>query len=122
MNKLMQKALSIAQRIRGEKNVLAIYLFGSVAEGSVTPLSDIDIAVVLSPYDTQMVYEVMSYCSPIIDISIFNDLPPFMKFAVMSKGKLLYVKDQEKLDEMEIMAMKEYHEHVPLYEFFEVKT
>jgi|YelNatPaOPRAMG01_1025707.scaffolds.fasta_scaffold03068_19 predicted nucleotidyltransferase len=112
MNKTLRKIVSSLKKY---KNVVAVYVFGSRVKGKTTPLSDTDIAVFLHPYDEETALQVCAYSSPTIDTSVFNELPPYMKFEVIKNGKPIYVRDKEVLEDMVLMAMREYMDHFQFY-------
>ncbi|NYZ76797.1 nucleotidyltransferase domain-containing protein [Candidatus Micrarchaeota archaeon] len=106
----------IVSSLKKYDSVVAVYLFGSHARGRAGPMSDTDLAVFLHPYYRNTALELGSYSSPYVDIVIFNEAPPYLKFEIMRDGKPLYVRDKNKLEHMLFMAMKEYHDYVPFYE------
>jgi hypothetical protein len=98
---------------RGE--VQAIYLFGSHAKGSARPTSDIDICVITNkdiPRSTKE--EIMSNSSRNIDVSLFWDLPPTIRFRVFQEGKPLYTKDELSLQRIKVDTLKSYLDIQPM--------
>ena len=89
--------------------VEAIYLFGSYAKGNAKPTSDIDICVLTGrEIPKQVKEEILSNSSRGIDISIFWDLPPTIRFRVLKEGKLLYKKDEIGLQRIKVDTLKSY--------------
>jgi len=74
--------------------VLAIYLFGSKASGRAGPLSDTDLAVFLSDNSKKTIAQVGSMSSDKIDITIFEQAPPYLKYAILKNSKPIYVKNK----------------------------
>ena len=111
---------SIVKEISEDRKVLAIVLFGSAAKGKTKPMSDIDLAIVLEPYDFSSAASAEAKSSRTMDIVAFNDLPLFIQFEVMRDGKVLYCRDDERLRQVFLKSIKDYHFHVPLYEKFAV--
>ena len=98
---------------RGE--VQAIYLFGSHAKGSARPTSDIDICVITNKdIPRSAKEEIMSNSSRNIDVSLFWDLPPTIRFRVFQEGKLLYTKDELSLQRIKVDTLKSYLDIQPI--------
>ena len=111
-------AKKIASKLKSKRGILAVYLFGSCAKGKNSPVSDVDLAVFLDGRVKGAAQDALSYSSSKIDISIFNESPPYLKFEVMEGGKALFVRDKKRLEAMLVSALKEYHDHVGLYKRF----
>ena len=105
----------VLKRLKKIPEVQAVYLFGSYAKNKHRPVSDIDIAVLLYPFTKESEAEAGANSNRMVQVSIFNRLPPFLKWDIVKNGKKLFVRDKEIVRELEIRAIKEYHEHVPLY-------
>jgi predicted nucleotidyltransferase len=81
--------------------VVAAYLFGSQASGVTTPLSDVDIAVILeagvpSPGDVQalLISDLMlALGRSDVDVVILNAAPPLLKERAISRGRVIYCRD-----------------------------
>lgn len=89
--------------IKEKENIIAIYLFGSFADGSYNEKSDIDLAVL---YEKK--YDFTLHVSDMIDIEkIFEntkvdyidleEVNLFFRFSILKNGKIIYVKNEEKL-------------------------
>lgn len=107
-----------------EHKLAALYLFGSAAQGILTPVSDLDIAVLL-PEDVsseeyfdrqlQMTLDLMQLLhTDEIDLVILNHAPPLLKHQVVTKGKLLYCRDGSALKRFELRAFAEYLDFKPI--------
>lgn len=95
--------------------VEAIYVFGSYAKGKAKPISDIDICVLTKRNIPKRVKEeILSNSSKKIDISIFWDLPPTIRFRVFKEGKLLYKKDEIALQRVKVATLKSYLDIQPM--------
>ncbi|WRQ72874.1 MAG: nucleotidyltransferase domain-containing protein [Methanosarcinales archaeon Met12] len=93
----------------------AIYLFGSMAKGSVKPFSDIDLCVLTEKDISKKVKEeILSNSSKKIDISIFWDLPPTIRFRVLKEGEILYKKDDLTLQRAKVDTLKSYLDVQPM--------
>ena len=116
----MATTKELVNSLKKDKNVLTVMLFGSVATKKQKPMSDIDIAVMLSPYDAGSAAYAEASSNRELDIVVFNDLPPFIQFKVLREGKLIFCRAREKFRKQALLALKNYHFHLPLYEKFKV--
>lgn len=95
--------------------VEAIYLFGSHARGNAKPTSDIDICVLTGKNIPKRVKEeILSNSSRRMDISIFWDLPLTIRFRVLKEGKLLYKKDEIRLQRIKVDTLRSYLDIQPM--------
>jgi len=105
----------ILAELKSHPKVVAVYLFGSYVRGEATPLSDIDIAVILKDIDPQTEGEIGSLYSDKIDLVLFHRLPIYIQFEVLKEGKELFVADEEYLTEVRFQVIRDYLEHEWLY-------
>ncbi len=109
-----------------QSDVLAAYLFGSVAEGRSTPLSDVDIAVLLDAekvQDTflrrlQLMGELERFATRPVDVVVLNDAPLLLRYQVLRHGRLLYDRDPRARVEFEVRVGELYDDLQPSREFF----
>lgn len=95
--------------------VEAIYLFGSMAKGTVKPFSDIDICVLTDRDISKKAKEkILSKSSKKIDISLFWDLPPTIQFRVLREGRVLYKKSDLTLQRVKAETLKSYLDIQPM--------
>ena len=102
--------------------VVAAYLFGSQASGATTPLSDVDIAVLLeagvaSPGTVQaaLISDLMLVLRRSdIDVVILNAAPLLLKERAISRGRVLYCRDALARVRFEVAARREYFDTQPL--------
>lgn len=88
--------------LKKEKHVLAVLLFGSQVTKTTTPRSDIDITIV-APGTTQaerqkLLRTIWQQLSG-YDIKIFEDLPLYLKAAIIEKHKIIWTRDAGELGE-----------------------
>ncbi|MBO8183774.1 MAG: nucleotidyltransferase domain-containing protein [Archaeoglobus sp.] len=112
---LGQNIVKIIESIKNHPDVIAIYLFGSYAKGEQTPMSDVDIAVILGNLNPENEAEVGSLISPEIDVVLFHRLPLHIKFEIFRYGKELFVRDEGKLVEIKLEVMREYLDTYRMY-------
>jgi len=113
---LNHKLSEIIETIKAHPSVIAIfYLFGSHARGDATPLSDIDIAVIMENPSSEDEAEIGSLASPQIDVVLFHRLPLHIKHEVFRYGKEIFVRDEEKLLEIKLKVMSKYPDTSRMY-------
>lgn len=101
----MDKIPELTARVSGEPDVAAFFLFGSAAMGKLTPLSDLDFALLLSfgmskaeRFSRRLALEGILtglLGTDEIDVIVLNDCPPRMAHRILKEGKLLYCGDRE---------------------------
>lgn len=97
---------SLIEKLSLDEDIIALYLFGSYAEGKQTPVSDIDLAVLLERDFPQNSYfeKKLALLSTItsllktdeVDLVILNQVPPALSYRILSKGRLLFEKTDKK--------------------------
>jgi predicted nucleotidyltransferase len=102
----------------------AAYVYGSVARGTVTPFSDVDIALLLtqslSAYDRLQLEltiqgEVEATCGlPPADVRAINQAPLLVQGRIVQEGILLYELDRVRRVAFEVETRKRYFDFVPV--------
>ncbi|MCI0397400.1 MAG: nucleotidyltransferase domain-containing protein [Chloroflexi bacterium] len=125
---LTRQLKQILPALLGERPVMIAYLFGSMASGRTTPFSDVDIALVLKPdhglskYEQLMLSltieaELEPHLRPLEpDVRVLNDAPLAVQGKVLTKGKLLYSRDDDFRVEYEVYTRKLYFDFQPVLE------
>ena len=89
--------------------VTAVILYGSAARMSTTPLSDIDVCVVTSPGLSPEEWEsIMSHTGPLLDLVLFQDLSPSLRYRVIRDGKILFCRDWRALHRIKSGTLRQY--------------
>ncbi|MCX7792126.1 MAG: nucleotidyltransferase domain-containing protein [Chloroflexaceae bacterium] len=111
-----------------QEDIVAAYLFGSLAEGRATPRSDIDIAVLLGriPDDElgdlgrrlQLMEAFRRFADREVDVIILNTAPPLLRYQVLRHGRRLFERDRQARVEFEVRTGQEYEDLKPMYDFF----
>jgi len=102
----------------------AAYAFGSVARGTMTPFSDVDIALLLAapmtPYERleleltiQGDIEAASGFSP-VDVRAINQAPLLVQGRIVQQGILLYEGDRARRIAFEVATRKRYFDFAPV--------
>ena len=109
-----------------ERRVLALYLFGSAAGDRRTRLSDIDIAVLLPDSvpkgeyldrRLEMTVELMGLLhEDDIDLVILNEAPPLLKHRVVTRGRVVFCRDERARNRFEARVILEYLDFKPVLE------
>jgi|UniRef100_A0A7C3SNV7 predicted nucleotidyltransferase len=108
-----------AQRIlEKDPRVIFAYLFGGLAKGRITPISDIDIAVYLKDIKDEVdvfniKLELLTTLSEVlnteeIDIVILNNTPLPLKAKIIQNKKVLVDKDPNLRYSFESLTLREY--------------
>lgn len=84
--------------------VMGVILFGSHAEGTATPRSDIDVCIVGGPgkaplQTLRLAWRKATLGGRPYDLKAFEELPLYLKAQVMERGIVLLTKDEPKLSE-----------------------
>lgn len=109
---------------RGFSNVIAAYLFGSQTSGRPTPLSDVDVGILMDDDLTDMEsFRIeMSLLGKLqkifgtenIDLVVLNKAPLPIQFSATS-GRLLFTTNHEKRTNFEEYVRKYYIDCLPIY-------
>jgi hypothetical protein len=108
-------------KIRQDEDVLAAFLFGSVARGERTHLSDMDICLLLGPASTSFEPTALSrkrldYLKDFaFDIQIFQQLPLYVRRRVLKEGRILFVRNEALLYELALRTAQAFEDFRPFY-------
>lgn len=115
---------------RDSGQITAFYLFGSYAAGRQTPLSDIDLAVLLDNSVEQERYldnrlRLMGELSTIlgtdaVELVVLNESPPGLAYRVIRDGELLFAPEEGKgqLVDFKVRIMDRYFDFQPAQRIF----
>ncbi len=111
----------ILSDLKKKKDVEAVYLFGSYAQGKAGPLSDLDLAVLIkeSKELKESESEVSACSSALVDAVPFHRLPLYIQFEVFKYGRPLFIRNAAYLSQLKLKVLREYLDHVYLYERIE---
>ena len=111
-----------------DRPVLAAYVYGSVAENCLLATSDVDIALVWMPdfelgayarfqMELDIAIEIEKLCDiPDADVRSISDAPLRVQGQVLTKGVLLYSKDEDLRAAYEVLTRKRYFDFQPVLE------
>ena len=108
----------IVKKAEVDEDVLAVMLFGSYAKGE--PARDVDVCLVLFPTKASKGFNKRIEYSGVenLDISIFQDLPLYVRPRVIKEGVVLHCKDEDRLYDIAIRTAKEFELFRTKYELY----
>lgn len=108
----------LLDRARNDPDVLAVILFGSHARGEAGPGSDLDVCLVLvsgcdrdRAFDTKLAYSGAFD----VDLSLFHELPLYIRHRVLREGRVLFVRDEDALYEVAVRSAREFEDFRHIY-------
>jgi predicted nucleotidyltransferase len=110
--------------LKSKREVLAGYVFGSVATGRARRDSDVDIAVLVSDramqgdvfeYRLRLMAEIMRVLKrQDVDLIILNESPPLLAHRVLSKGKLIFERSASARVAFQVRTINRYLDSQPM--------
>lgn len=109
LNKELSRVLKQAKK---DREVIAVFLYGSFARGEQRKDSDIDLCLVLKENYPKSKFtakrlEYLKNVSENIDIQIFQQLPLYIRKEIL-KGKILLSKNEDRTYELVYKTIKEF--------------
>jgi predicted nucleotidyltransferase len=122
-DKIISRLQDELPRILNDHPVLFVYLHGSLARGQVTPLSDVDLALVteqilppLNRLDLELDIEtaLSEIGIPRADVRVINQAPLSVRGRVVTEGRLLYCRDEKSRVDFEAGTRSRYFDLLPV--------
>lgn len=125
-NKLKKNAIQskINQAFHGTSEVVAIYLYGSVATGKSGPLSDIDLGFLLEGSISPDEYfrkrlQLIAQCQNLLEFSpvevmVLNNSPLVLGHRIIFSGTLITENDHDQLVKFETELLSRYFDFRPM--------
>jgi len=119
MKKLKAKIDKILKIARQDDEILAVFLFGSVARLEEQETSDIDICLILKPgkYSSlglsEKKFEYLKLFD--LDVQIFQQLPLYIKMRVIKDGKKLFCANEDELYQSVFNTITEFEDYRGIY-------
>ncbi|KKL81480.1 hypothetical protein LCGC14_1994370 [marine sediment metagenome] len=120
---VMTKIPGVIAKIADDRDVVALYAFGSLADGNLKPLSELDFGILLSDsLDKQERFKksidlIDTFNETLktdeIDIVILNDGPLRFAYHILKTGKLLHCRDKNQLIDFVEKTIKLYLDFKP---------
>jgi len=111
----------LTERLEREPRVVCAYLFGSVARGTATPDSDVDLAILHQkapegyleqPFDLEA--DLSELVGRQVQIVVLESAPGDLVHRVLRDGKLLVDRDPSARIAFEVRARSEYFDMLPI--------
>ena len=99
----------IKRIVKKYPKINSVHLFGSALNRKTNKFSDIDICFI-GGVGFEDKIKIMGEFSENYDISFFEDLPIWIKKRVLSEGKIIYVKNLDKLYDENFEVVREYED------------
>lgn len=105
------------------REIREAYLFGSVARGSASAVSDIDVAVNVDPtalespgygYDAELGADLQTALQRVdVDVVTLNRAPPLLYHRVLRDGIRIFARDLSETTTREARALSRYFDYIP---------
>jgi predicted nucleotidyltransferase len=123
MNEHIESALrGLIARAEDDRDVLAVILFGSQARGEAGPGSDVDVCVVLeagAPSAIEASHKRLDYLAGRdLDVKIFQQVPLYIRSRVLKEGRVLFVRDEDRLYELAFRTARAFEDFRPYYQAY----
>ncbi len=107
-----------------KKEIIAVYLFGSRAEGVARPDSDLDIAVLVEKqpedrfaYRMGLAEDLEKLTGIHTEVVILQEVPLLLQFQVLKHGKLLFERDPAQRAAYQMHLMSRYYDYKRFFDF-----
>ena len=119
----------LIQYLEKHPEIEVAYIFGSVAQGKITPLSDIDIAILIdnaqideNAYRYGYKAEILSDFIKLlktnaIDLVILNEVNTLLRHRVLYSGKILHSKNEKKRIAFQTTTISKYNDYKQLMRY-----
>ena len=93
---MLENLIPVLERLKENKGIRAIFLFGSYAREDNHANSDIDLCIIGELSQNERM-KILRDTDEKFDISFFDELPIYIKFAIFREGKALFCNDEDYL-------------------------
>jgi predicted nucleotidyltransferase len=111
----------LATIVAGVSGVRLVYLFGSQVEGSLGPMSDYDLGVLVDHaadgrrIQARLTHElVRALRTDRVDVVLLNCAPIQLAYAIVAQGRVLYERDVAARVEYEAQILTRYGDYLPV--------
>ena len=117
---------NLASFFANQPEIIVAYLFGSQAKDTAGPMSDIDLAVLVSPavshekkypfgYRAHLITELSRVLhTNELDVIVLNEVPPLLKFQVIYHGEVIFCRSKNKRLDFQLQTFNEYQDIRPM--------
>jgi predicted nucleotidyltransferase len=110
----------LTARAEGDPEVLAVILFGSQARGDAGPGSDVDVCIVLDPGAPSGLEASRKRLDHLavsdLDVTIFQQLPLYIRSRILREGRVVFVRDEDRLYDLAIRTCRAFEDFRPYYQ------
>lgn len=127
-----QEVIAILQdTLASHQDIIAVFLFGSVAQDKAHRQSDLDVAVLFEqPLDPQQLFERLlligtlleSRLSVAIDLIALNSAPLLLQFQILQHGQLIVENDRTQRCLFQMRSMSRYYDAKPYLDHLREQT
>lgn len=116
----------LATFLAGQADVVLAYLFGSTAKRENDPLSDLDVAVLLSETmegrqvlerKLRLIQQVGALSPREVDLILLNETSPLLAYEVVRHGRLLHERTRHERNAFEVQTRKVFFDVKPMLHF-----
>ncbi|MBU1570361.1 MAG: nucleotidyltransferase domain-containing protein [Proteobacteria bacterium] len=111
----------IIKRCKNEDDIVAAYLFGSVAMNRMKSSSDLDVALLLES-GSESTFQLLQFGTDLekisgrrVDLVILTRSGELLKYQIRCFGKLIFERDENKRKKFEISGRKRYEDFIHLH-------
>lgn len=115
--KFMKSLNELVSKIRKNRKVWAIILFGSQAKKRATPISDIDVCVIGKLSEREKA-KIESLGDEKIRIVFFDELSLPIRFRIFKEGKFLYLKEESLVNSIKAETMSRFLDFKPILDYY----
>ena len=110
---------NLVKTVQQDNEILALFLFGSMARGDNHKASDADICLVLSPrryLPLELSEKKLEYLKLFdMDVQIFQQLPIYIRMRIIKEAKLLFCAAEEELYQIVFNTITEFEDYAHIY-------
>jgi len=106
------------------REIVALYVFGSLATGRTQSRSDVDVAIMVKKRmgGMERVELETSFANLLgrdVDLILFGEATPLLRHQILKYGRLLFERDSRERIEQEVAARREYLDSLSLHKIIE---